>query len=88
VCKLCLTEGIVKISNMMNQTPKLLDVIALLRNIPEKKLLQGQVGTVVEFLAPSAYEVEFTDNNGRTLALVALKKEDILVLHYELAEAV
>ena len=39
------------------------------------------VGSVVEVLAPDVYEVEFTDNNGRTYAELALRVDQLLVLH-------
>lgn len=64
-------------------TVKLLDVVALTADLPEHKLQRGQVGTVVEKLAPDVYEVEFSDNEGRTFAMAALKEEQLLVLHYE-----
>ena len=67
---------------MKNQV-KLLDVVALTQELPEKDLQLGQVGTVVEVLAPDVYEVEFTDNNGRTYAELALRVEQLLILHYE-----
>ena len=66
---------------------KLLDVVALKQELPEKDLQLGQVGTVVEVLAPDVYEVEFTDNDGRTYAELALRVEQLLVLHYEPALA-
>jgi hypothetical protein len=37
---------------------KLLDVVALTEDLPERKLQRGQVGTVVEPLAPDVFEVE------------------------------
>jgi hypothetical protein len=43
---------------------KLLDVVALTEDIPDHDLRRGQVGTVVELLAPDVYEVEFSDNAG------------------------
>ena len=63
------------------------DVVALLHDHPSKGLLRGQVGTVVETLAPSAFEVEFCDNDGRTYASLALKGEELLILHHELVHA-
>ena len=71
----------------MKTKVKLLDVIALTQELPEKDLRLGQVGTVVEFLAPDVYEVEFADNDGRTYAELALREEQLLVLHYEPAYA-
>lgn len=67
----------------MKQKVKLLDVVALTQELPERELSLGQVGTVVELLAPDVYEVEFTDNNGRTFAELAVRAEQLLVLHYE-----
>jgi len=66
---------------------KLLDVVALTEDVPEKGLRRGQVGTVVEYLAPGVYEVEFSDNQGRTYAMLALHTEQLIVLRYEPAEA-
>jgi hypothetical protein len=67
----------------MKQKIKLLDVVALTQELPNRDLSLGQVGTVVEVLAPNVYEVEFTDNYGRTFAEFAVHAEQLLVLHYE-----
>jgi hypothetical protein len=64
-----------------------LDVVALLRDIPEAKLVQGQVGTVVETLGESAYEVEFSGDDGRAYAMLGIKEEDLMVLRYSRVEA-
>ncbi len=61
---------------------KLLDVVALTKDLPDRKLAQGQVGTVVELLAPGVYEVEFTDDEGQTYAALAMRAEHLMVLHY------
>ena len=53
----------------MNQHIQLLDVVALTEDIPERHLYRGQVGTVVEELAPEVFEVEFSDDEGKTYAL-------------------
>ncbi len=71
----------------MNNGINLLDVVALTEDLPERKLRRGQVGTVVEFLTPGVFEVEFTDNDGRTFASLALKEKQLLLLHYEPVEA-
>lgn len=71
------------ISKEMKQTIKLLDVVALTEDLPNHKLRRGQVGTVVELLNPGAFEVEFTDNDGRTFASLALKDNQLLVLYYQ-----
>src|ERR1035441_9528302 len=58
-------------------------VVALVQDLPEEGLVRGQVGTVVETWAPGVYEVEFCDDQGRTYAMVALKGEQLMRLHYE-----
>jgi len=65
------------------ETVKLLDAVALLENIPEKNLFRGQVGTVVEELAPGVFEVEFSDAEGRTYAMHSLRAEQLMVLLYD-----
>ncbi len=63
---------------------KLLDIVALTVDLPEYNLWRGQVGTVVETLASgSAFEVEFSDREGRTYESVGLRPDQIMVLHYE-----
>jgi hypothetical protein len=71
----------------MKQKIKLLDVVALMEELPERGLSMGQVGTVVDVLAPDVFEVEFSDNEGRTFAELALKADQLLVLRYEPAMA-
>ena len=58
-------------------------VVALLQNLPEEGLVRGQVGTVVENWAPGVFEIEFTDDNGRTYAMAALKAGQLMRLHHE-----
>lgn len=67
----------------MTQPIKLLDVVALTDDLPDRALRRGQVGTVVEELAPGVYEVEFINKKGkkgRTHVSVALRAQQILVL--------
>ena len=66
----------------MNEKIKLLDVVTLLNDKPDRGLVKGQVGTVVEFLDEDVYEVEFSDDQGKTYATLALKAEELMVLHY------
>ncbi len=73
----------------MQTTPvKLLDVVALLEDQPAEGLVAGQVGTVVEVLAPGVFDVEFLDAEGRTVALAEFRREQLLVLKHESAVAV
>lgn len=69
---------------MTNSPVKLLDVVALTVDLPQHNLWRGQVGTVVETLAHgAAFEVEFSDRNGRTYESLGLRPEQIMVLHFE-----
>ena len=60
---------------------ELLSVVALLADIPDKDLLRGQVGTVVETLAPGMFEVDFSDDKGQTYATRALRADQLMRLH-------
>ena len=62
---------------------KLLDVVALTENLPERGLRRGQVGTIVEVLAPGTFEVEFSDLEGRTYASLAVSEKRLMVLHHQ-----
>jgi hypothetical protein len=63
---------------------RLLDVVALTVDLSEHNLWRGQVGTVVEILAHgNAFEVEFSDSNGRTYKSLGLRPDQVMVLHYE-----
>lgn len=61
----------------------LLSTVALMVEVPEKGLHRGQVGTVVEVLAPGVYEVEFSDDAGRAYASLAIPAKDLLALLHE-----
>jgi hypothetical protein len=54
---------------------------------PEQGLVAGQVGTVVEVLAPGVFEVEFLDSHGRTFGLAELRRDELLALIHEPALA-
>jgi len=71
----------------MSQSIKLLDVVALTRDVPERAIRRGQVGTVVEELESDTFEVEFSDDDGRTYATAALPASQLLLLHYKPVEA-
>jgi Domain of unknown function (DUF4926) len=69
---------------MTANTVKLLDIVALTVDLPEYGLWRGQVGTVVEILADgAAFEVEFSDRNGRTYESIGLRPNQFMVLHFE-----
>lgn len=58
-------------------------IVALLEDLPAEGLVRGQVGTIVGVWAPGVFEVEFSDTNGRTYALVTLNADRLMILHYE-----
>ena len=60
---------------------KLLDVVALLEDLPELGLYRGQVGTIVEQYEPTVFEVEFSDHAGQAYALETLRKDQLMVLY-------
>ena len=69
---------------MIKNEIKLLDVVALTIDLPTEDLWRGQVGTVVELLADGqAFEVEFSDRNGRTYESIGLQADKIMCLHFE-----
>lgn len=64
--------------------PKDLDVVRLLRPLPEYDLLAGSEGTVVNDYQvaglPRGYLVEFADPDGVTQALVTVPEADLEVV--------
>ncbi|GAB4973895.1 MULTISPECIES: DUF4926 domain-containing protein [Mycobacterium] len=67
--------------------PQELDVVQLLRPLPEHNLPAGATGTVVidyttysDRDLPPAYEVEFVNSDGTTQALVTISEDDIEVV--------
>ncbi len=71
----------------MAESFELLDVVALLNDLPDQHLARGQVGTIVECLAPDMFEVEFSDDQGRTYALLPLRAGDLMRLHHQPVQA-
>jgi hypothetical protein len=70
------------------KTIKLLDVVALTEDLPDQGLRRGEVGTVVEILAPGVFEVEFSDDTGEAYAFASLRAEQLIPLYYRKREAV
>ena len=66
-----------------SRKPKLLDLVAVLKQPPDADVEVGDVGTVVELLPPDGVEVEFLDRDGRTRCLATLLVEDVLTLNRE-----
>jgi len=65
---------------------KLLDTVMLLEDKPEKNLSRDAISTIVEVLAEDVFEVEFADDDGKMLALVALPAAALEVVDAELVE--
>jgi hypothetical protein len=70
----------------MSTSINLLDVVALTEDLPDQSLYRGQVGTVVESLAPGVFEVEFSDDDGHTYAALSLRAGQLMVLHHRPGE--
>lgn len=60
--------------------PDLFDVVEILVDIPESGLQAGDRGAIVEKYSDRAYEVEFTNPEGETLALHTLSPERFIVI--------
>jgi hypothetical protein len=68
---------------MKNTGLKLFDTVAILKDVPDKKVVFGQVGTIVEELKEGVFEVEFADRNGEMISEFAVKVEDLMLLHFD-----
>ncbi len=66
---------------------KVLDVVALVEELPTHGLRRGAVGTVVEHWKQGMLEVEFSDNSGEAYAFVALRPDQVMKLHFRKDEA-
>lgn len=66
---------------------KLLDVVAVLKDLPEIHLSQGQVGTVVEELDKDTVLVEFADLNGVAYRIEPVNRGSLIPLKHTPAKA-
>ena len=66
---------------------KVLDVVAVIEEVPDHGLRRGEVGTVVEQWRDGAYEVEFSDDSGEAYAFAALRADQLMKLHFRKDEA-
>ena len=66
----------------MSHKIETLDVVALLADHADRNLVRGQVGTIVERLRADVFEVEFSDDQGRTYASLALRADELIILHH------
>jgi hypothetical protein len=60
--------------------PELFDVIELLVDLPAYTLRSGARGAIVHCYADGAYEVEFANADGETVALCPLAKDQFIVV--------
>jgi hypothetical protein len=67
---------------LLKSRPSLLDVVALLADLPGHRLACGQVGTIVEQLDEETSLVEFSDDQGRAYAVASCPRDDLLVRRY------
>jgi hypothetical protein len=75
--------GVMKMKRRIRkEAPSLMDVVALLKDLPAQGVTRGQVGTAVEELDHETWLVEFSDDEGRAHAVAQCQGADLLVLHY------
>lgn len=60
--------------------PELFDIVKLLVDLPEYNLRAGTQGAIVENHQNNAYEVEFFESTGETLALCTLSPQQFIVV--------
>jgi len=58
----------------------LLGAVALLADVPERGLVRGQVGVIVETLDDATVLVEFSDERGRAFEIAPVLRSALLVL--------
>ena len=56
---------------------ELLSTVVLKRDLPERGLRGGDLGTVVELYPPSGLEIEFVTATGVTEAVLTLAEDDV-----------
>jgi hypothetical protein len=67
-------------THQTEQERDLLSAVALLIDLPERGLVRGQVGTIVEPLDGATALVEFSDDEGRGYAIVPCPRDALLIL--------
>jgi hypothetical protein len=61
---------------------KILDVVAVLEDIPEHGLQRGEVGTVVDRWKDGMFEVEFSYDTGEAYTFAAVPGDDLMKLYF------
>jgi len=62
---------------------KLYDTVALTKDMPEKKLRKGSIGTIVEILEGHSYLVEFSNLKGVMYAMPVVDQDQLMKLYHE-----
>jgi hypothetical protein len=60
--------------------PELFDIVELIVNLPEFQQSIGTQGTIVECHDPNHFEVEFSNEDGETIALCVLSPHQFIVV--------
>lgn len=61
---------------------KLLDTVAILEDMPEKHLVRGQVGVIVEIHQDEHFEIEFCNEEGEIFAQAVLHRCSLIPLYH------
>lgn len=64
----------------MTRPAEMFDTVALLRDFPQRGVVRGDIGSVVEIYG-DAYEVEFVGEDGAPRAMFAVPRDDCLPVH-------
>ena len=62
------------------KNPELFDIIELLIDLPDRSLSAGDRGAICEEYDNSQYEIEFTNSDGESIALLALSLDAFVVV--------
>jgi uncharacterized protein YegP (UPF0339 family) len=65
----------------------LLDVVALRKDRPDLGLAAGQPGVVVHVHGAGGYDIEFSDENGRAVAIAGVTSADVMPVRQPAAAA-
>ncbi len=66
--------------NTATEALPLFAAVALLSDLPARRLVRGQAGAIVETLDEAAVLVEFSDDEGHAYAIAPRPREALLVL--------
>lgn len=61
------------------------DVVTLTKAIPAENLRRGDVGVIIDIGPDNQYLLEFTDKNGKTLAMPTVSAKDLMKVYLETA---